>query len=157
MKIFAATLLALLAGTAALAGVYQPGDTFEGFTTKDQHDQIYTYEGGARLVIVAFAMSPGKAANAYLEKQPADFLGKHRALFISNIHGMPGIGRAFALPKMRKYPHRILLADAERFLDRYPSQEDKVTVLSLDEAGRITAVRFVDPAKELSGVFAPPK
>ncbi len=157
MKILSALLLALLAGTAAFADVYRVGDAFEAFATKDQHDKTYAYEGGARLVIVAFAMSPGKAANSFFEKQPADFLDKHQAVFISNIHGMPGIGRAFALPKMRKYPHRILLADAEHFLDRYPTQEDKLTVLSLDPAGKITAIRFVNPAKELAGVFAPAK
>ncbi|MDQ5981121.1 MAG: hypothetical protein QG602_4099 [Verrucomicrobiota bacterium] len=157
MKTITALLFALVAGVSAFAGVYQVGDTFETFTTKDQHDKAYTHERGTRLVIVAFAMSPGKAANAFYAKQPADFLGRHHAVFISNIHGMPGIGRAFALPKMRKYPHRILLADAEHFLDRYPTQEDKLTVLSLDEAGRITAIRFVDPAKELGSVFAPAK
>lgn len=157
MKTTATILLALVSFAPAFADVYKPGDAFEGFSTKDQHDKAYSYEGGVRLVIVAFTMSPGKAANAFFEKQPADFLAKHHAVFISNIHGMPGIGRAFALPKMRKYPHRILLADAEHFLDRYPSQEDKLTVLSLDQAGKVTAIRFVDPAKELAGVFAAAK
>ncbi len=157
MKTTATILLALVSVASAFADVYKPGDSFEAFSTKDQHEKAYSYEGGARLVIVAFTMSPGKAANAFFEKQPAGFLDKHHAIFISNIYGMPGIGRAFALPKMRKYPHRILLADAEHFLDRYPSQEDKLTVLSLDEAGKISGIRFVDPAKELAGVFAPAK
>ncbi len=157
MKTTATLFLVLLTAVAAAAAPYRVGDTFERFTTRDQHDKPYTYEGGARLVIVAFAMSPGKAANAFFEKQPADFLQRHQAVFISNIYGMPGIARTFAMPKMRRYPHRIILADAAHFLDRYPSEEDKLTVLSLDEAGKITALRFVDPAKELAGVFAPAK
>lgn len=156
MKVRALLLFCLL--TLGLAAApYRVGDTFEAFTTKDQHDRTFTYTGGSRLVIVAFAMGSGKAANGYFEDQPAGFLDQHLALFIANIHGMPGIGRAFALPKMRKYPHRILLADAEHFLARYPTEEDKLTVLTLDEAGTITAIRFIDPKKELAGLFAPAK
>jgi len=156
----------LFAGLIALAGStlsvsaaspYQAGDAFEGFTTMDQHEKGYTYSGGVRLVIVAFVMGTGKSANAYFEKQPADFLERHKAIFISNIYGMPGIGRTFALPKMRKYPHRILLADAEGFLARYPSQEDRLTVLRLDDQGKVAEINFVDPKKEMASIFAAAK
>lgn len=155
--VLAAFIAALSLPAAEPAGKYQPGDTFAVFTTKDQHEKDYTYPGGARLVIVAFEMGTGKATNAFLEKQPADFLDEHKAVFISNIHGMPGVGRMFALPKMKKYPHRILLADAENFLARYPSQDDMLTVLSLDEKGVVTDVRFVNPKKDLPALFAPAK
>ncbi len=143
----------LLLATALAAEPYRPGDRFEAFSTKDQHDRAYTYEGGARRVIVAFEMGSGKSANAFFEAQPADFLARHETIFLSNIHGMPGIARAFALPKMRKYPHRILLADGKDFLARYPTQEDQLTVLTLDAAGVIRDIRFVDPKRGLPAVF----
>jgi hypothetical protein len=134
---------------------YVVGDAFAGFSTRDQHDKPFTYTAGdTRLVIVSFVMGTGKAANAFFEKQPADFLAQHRALFLANIHGMPGIARTFAMPKMRKYPHRILLADAENFLARYPQQPDRLTAFALDEAGKITAIRFIDPKTELPALFA---
>ena len=98
-------------------------------------------------------MGSGKAANAFFEAQPADFLARHETIFLSNIHGMPGIARAFAMPKMRKYPHRILIADGKDFLARYPTQEDQLTVLSLDAAGVITDISFVDPKRGLPAVF----
>lgn len=151
-------LLLLLATCAGLRGqTYQEGDRFAAFSTKDQHDRPFTYEGGTRLVLVAFDMGTGKAANAFLERQPADFLARHRAVFLSNIHGMPGIARAFALPKMRKYPHRILLADGADFLARYPRRQDQLTVLDLDPEGRITGIRFVEPRNGLPAVFAAPR
>ena len=149
-------LLVTVIGLRA-AEPYKVGDVFASFATKDQHDKAYTYEGGARLVIVAFEMGAGKAANSFLEKQPASFLDAHKAIFISNIHGMPGIGRMFALPKMKKYPHRILLADAENFLARYPAKEDFLTVLSLDEKGVVTAIRHVDPKRQMETIFAAAK
>ena len=143
----------LLLAAALAAQTYRLGDRFAPFSTKDQHDRAFTYEGGARRVIVAFEMGSGKAANAFFEAQPADFLARHETIFLSNIHGMPGIARAFAMPKMRKYPHRILLADGKDFLARYPTQEDQLTVLSLDAAGVITDISFVDPKRGLSAVF----
>ena len=147
-------LLLVVFPVALAAAPYRPGDSLETFTTKDQHERTYTWDGKARLVLIAFEMGTGKATNAFLEKQPAGYLDDHTALFIANIYGMPGIGRAFALPKMRKYPHRILLADAEGFLDRYPHVEDRLTVLTLDAAGKVTAIRFVNPKQGLAGVFA---
>ena len=47
-----ATFLLLAAALAAQS--YRPGDRFEAFSTKDQHDRAFTYEGGAKRVIVAF-------------------------------------------------------------------------------------------------------
>jgi hypothetical protein len=146
---------------ATAAGAREPavapltvGETFPGLSTRDQHDRPYAWAGEARLVVVAFEMDTGKAANAFLEKQGADYLARRQALFVSNIHGMPGIARTFALPKMRKYPHRILLADGEHLLDRYPRQENHLTALELDGAGAITAIRFV-PKAEAARAFAP--
>ena len=40
-----------------------------------------------------------------------DFLASKKAVYMANIFGMPGIGRMFAMPKMKKYNHRIILAD----------------------------------------------
>ena len=157
---FLLVLLVLVGGSYASAFAaekYKVGDPFASFTTKDQHEKSYTFEAGTRLVVVAFEMGAGKAANAFLEKQPAEFLGAHKAIFVSNIHGMPGIGRMFALPKMKKYPHRILLADAEDFLARYPAQEDQLTVFTLDDKGVITGIRHVNPKKDMASIFAAAK
>lgn len=143
-----------LTHATATPAPYAIGEKLAAFSTRDQHDKPFVYDGSARLVIVSFAMGTGKAANAFFERQPPGFLAQHHALFIANIHGMPGIARAFALPKMRKYPHRILLADAEDFLIRYPQQDDRLTVLTLDDSGAIAAIRFVDPRKELPALFA---
>lgn len=144
------------AAGAATAEKYKVGDTFAAFSTKDQHDKPYTYEPGARLVIVSFEMGTGKAANTFFETKGAAFLGEQKAVFIANIYGMPGIARAFALPKMRKYPHRILLGDGADFLARYPEKEDFLTVLTLDGKGTITEIRHVNPKKEMATIFAVP-
>ena len=68
-------------------------------------------------------------------------------------YGMPGIGRVFAMPKIKKYPHRILLGDDEHLLDRYPEQKGKLTVFDFNPDGTITAIRFLDPEKDLDKLF----
>jgi hypothetical protein len=90
-------------------------------------------------------MSVGKAANRYLAEQGKDFLPSEHAIFVANIYGMPGIGRFFAMPKMKKYPHRIMLADAEGLLDAFPQEDGKVTVFELGAKGEIKAITFWDP------------
>ncbi len=143
-KIHYLSLLAFLAATV-LHGELQTGDTLPAFTVQDQHEVQYTLGDDVRYVIVSFDMSSGKATNKYLEEKGKDYLPGHSAVFLSNIHGMPWIGRKFALPKMRKYPHRILLADSETLLGDYPQQEDKMTVLELGPDHKIVSINFWDP------------
>ncbi|MGC4074655.1 MAG: hypothetical protein QM760_19570 [Nibricoccus sp.] len=160
MRAFFCPILAFfslaVASASQAAEPYKVGDAFDPFTTQDQHEKSYTFEPGVRTVIVSFTMSAGKAANRFFEKQPSTFLADQQAIFVSNIYGMPSVGRFFALPKMKKYPHRILLADAEHFLDRYPKQEDKLTVFHLTPEAHITAIEFVDPEKNLPAIFSSP-
>ena len=135
----------LLFSTASLQGAMQAGDTFPGFTVQDQHEVAYSLEKGVRYVIVSFDMPSGKATNKYLEEQGADFLPENNAVFLSNIYGMPWVGRKFALPKMKKYPHRILIADDENLLTDYPQKKGQVTVLELDADFTIKGIKYWDP------------
>lgn len=147
----------VFAGAARAADVYKTGDVLEAFSVNDAKGAPYAYAPGQLdFLIVSYAMSPGKAVNKYLAGKPADYLEKHRAAFLANIYGMPGIGRFFALPKMAKYDHRILLADSETLLLRHPSKDGLVTVFSFDAKGAITRIRQLDPDKELDGLFAAP-
>jgi hypothetical protein len=154
-SLLAATLaLALSAAGAFATELYKTGDAFVPFTTKDQHEKDYVFAPGPRLVIVSFEMAEGKAANAFFAEKGAAFLDEQKAVFVANIYGMPAVGRFFALPKMKRYPHRILLADAETFLERYPREENKLTVLRLDPAGAVTGIEFIAPEKGLPALFA---
>ncbi len=129
------------AGESVLAA----GDTFPVITAQDQHEKPIAIEKGVRHVMVTFSMGVGKKANKYFAGKGAGFLPQNNAILVNDIHPMPGVGRVFALPKMRKYPHRILLADEEGLLDPFPQKDDMVTVFDLDADMRITAIRFWDP------------
>lgn len=135
--------------------LYQVGDKFVSFSTNDQHEKPVRVSPatGTKHLIISFTMGSGKEANRFFAKKGATFLDEHEAKFLANIYGMPGIGRMFALPKMKKYPHRILLGDDEHLLDRVPIQKGKLTVLEFDQDNRISRIRFMDPKRELGGLF----
>tara|TARA_B110000037_G_scaffold216733_1_gene276416 strand:+ start:364 stop:840 length:477 start_codon:yes stop_codon:yes gene_type:complete len=139
-----ATLLAFFSAQA-FADTLVSGDAFPTISATDQHEAPYAITNDTAHVIVSFDMTPGKKANAYLEEQGASFLPDNKAIFIANIYGMPGIGRFFAIPKMQKYPHRILLADEKGLLDNFPTEKGKVTVFTLDSTNTITGISFWNP------------
>ncbi len=149
-----ASFFLFLAPGLFAADPYRVGDKLDAFTVNDQHEKPYTFvPGKVTTVIVSFNMSEGKEANGYFAKKGAAWLPDHKAAFIANIYGMPSVGRFFALPKMKKYPHPILLGDAEKLLERYPVSKGKLTVLSLNDSGNITEIRHLDPEKELDKLF----
>lgn len=127
---------------------YQKGSAVAPFKAADQHGRAYTFQKGTRFLLVSFDMATGKKANKVLHEKGAAYLPGKKAVYVANIYGMPGIGRAFALPKMRKYAHPIVLADAKGLLDRFPSQKGKVTVLSLTPRGVVSKVSYWEPKTE---------
>ncbi|TAE78585.1 MAG: hypothetical protein EAZ65_04295 [Verrucomicrobia bacterium] len=127
---------------------YVEGATIKAFTAKDQHEQEYRFDAAAtRYLLVSHDMDTGKKANGALTALGKDHLSEKQAVYVANIHGMPGIGRMFALPKMKKYSHRIILGDDAALIADFPEQTGKVTVLGL-EKGKVVSVAYWDPATE---------
>ena len=142
---FAAAVLSL---GIAHAAPYVVGAKVESFTAKDQHEQAFTFKPEeTKFLLVSHDMETGKKANAALNALGKDYLGTKKAVYVANIHGMPGIGRMFAMPKMRKYVHRIILGDDEALIAKFPEQKDKVTVLKLD-GGKVNSITYWSPGAE---------
>lgn len=141
--------LALLVSNAAVwAGPYQAGSRVAPFQAADQHGQAFRFDpASTRFLVVTHDMETGKAANAAFEKKGGAYLTERKAVYLANIHGMPGIGRKFALPKMRKYPHRIILGDDAALIANFPEQKGKATVLAL-AGGKVGKVSYWDPRSE---------
>jgi hypothetical protein len=122
------------------------GSAFPKMEGMDQHEKAIGIGPGTQHVVITFTMGMGKKANKYFAEKGASFLEENDLILINDIHGMPAVGRVFALPKMRKYPHRIFLADADGLLEPFPSKEGMATVFDLDDNMNIVAIRFWDPA-----------
>lgn len=151
-RLFALTLVAAGAfATPASAAPYAVGEKVESFQAQDAAGKAFSFDPGAtRFLLVSPDMDTGKKANAALDALGAGYLPGKKAVYVANIHGMPAIGRKFALPKMRKYAHRIILGDDAALMSRFPKQSGKVTVLALS-GGKVASIRYWSPDGEALG------
>ena len=133
----------------AAAAPYEKGSKVEAFTSKDQHDNAFTLKPSeTRFLLVSHDMDTGKKANAVLTTVGPENLKRDKVVYLANIHGMPGVGRMFALPKMRKYSHTIILGDDADLIAKFPEQAGKVTVLKLAD-GKVAGVSYWTPGAEV--------
>jgi hypothetical protein len=130
------------------------GDAVPVIKAKDQHGRDFSSTNGVRFLLVVAERGSAKAANQKLTEQGADFLETNRAAYLMDIHAMPAVARWFALPKMRKYPQRIILVDAAATLAGFPRRAGAVTVVELSPAGRVVKISFWNPEHEpVAGCF----
>lgn len=136
------------------AGQLSVGDAVPAIVANDQHGAAFAITNGIRFLLVVKEMAAAKSANQKLAAAGAGFLEQHHAAYLMDIHTMPAIARVFALPKLRKYPHRIVLVASADALAAFPAQPDRVTVLALTPAGRVEKISYWDPTLEpVAGIF----
>jgi hypothetical protein len=135
-----------LPGISTRAAPLAAGDAVPVFSAKDQRGKDFTFTNGVQFLLVATERACGTSANHQLADQGAGFLEKHQAVYVMDIHAMPGVARFFALPKMRTYPQRIVLVETAGTLAWVPTQPGRVTVLELTPAGRIQKISYWNPA-----------
>ncbi|PHO12153.1 hypothetical protein CPG38_09480 [Malaciobacter marinus] len=117
-------------------------DEISSFSLANQFNQKKTIDSNINILIVSFEKNTGKEVNEFLEEKNPNFLENHNAVFIANISGMPMfITKMFALPKMRKYKHEILLIYDEKE-NRFKAKEGMSTLYRL-ENGIIKSIEFI--------------
>ena len=133
----------------ASADPYKDGDRVVSFQAQTQHDKAFTLKPAeTRFLLVSHDMETGKKANAVLTTVGPENLSNKKVVYLANIHGMPSVGRMFALPKMRKYSHTIILGDDAALIAKFPEQKDRVSVLKLVD-GKVASVQYWNPGTEL--------
>lgn len=152
-------MIAIVAVTTALALVpanaapYATGSKVEAFSAKTQHDKEFTLKPAeTRFLLVSHDMETGKKANAVLTTVGPENLTRNKVVYLANIYGMPGIGRMFAFPKMRKYSHTIVIGDDAKLIAKFPEEKNKVTVLKLS-GGKVASVKYWSPGAEPLDTF----
>jgi hypothetical protein len=143
-----AIAVTLLGSALSLAAPYAVGQRVDSFQAKDQHENAFSLKPAeTRFLLVSHDMETGKKANAVLTALGKEFLPDKKAVYVANIHGMPGVGRMFALPKMKKYAHQIVLGDDADLIARFPQQAGKVTVIALTDA-KVKSIQYWDPGSD---------
>jgi hypothetical protein len=146
-KCAAILFMTLMGMTLSSAEPYAKGGKIDSFKAKDQHDVDYHFKpADMKYLLVSHDMETGKKANAVLTTLGKDYFSNHKAAYLANIHGMPGIGRMFAIPKMKKYAHRIILGDDPELIAKFPMQAGKVTVIAISE-GKVQSISYWSPGE----------
>jgi len=132
-----------------------PGMQMPPLTLSDQHDVEASIGTETRFVVFARDMDGGDIVEEALEEDGPALLAGADAVFVSDIHRMPGvITTLFALPSMRKRPYRMLLDREGAATADLPSEEDKVSLIRLDDL-EIKSVDYIDaPAQLRSALLA---
>lgn len=145
-------LVALVAAIGAFAAPYHIGDTFIPFSLEDQFGKKHPMETMPKIMILAFEKSSGMMANDYLASQENGYLAKHNAVLVVDISQMPKfVAESFALPKIRKYAHPVLLIRDEEFGLKFPSKEDKLTIFRF-KGNSLSSIRYISTSTELKEV-----
>lgn len=145
-------LLSLLVmGLSLFAGEFKIGDKIGSFSMLNQHDHKVTIDDNVTKILVSAKKDTSADINDYLNKKSKMFLKNKHAVFIANISGMPSIiTKMFALPKMRKYNHDVLLVyDSED--NRFVFKDDMSTLYTL-ENGVIKDISYFTKA-DLDNIF----
>ena len=124
------------------------GEALPLIVATNQFGTPFRWTTNVQFLLVATEMNCAKAANHRLAEQGPDFLATNRAAFLMDVHTMPAVARWFAFPKLRKYPHKIVLVDAAETLSSLPTGTNAVTILKVTTAGRLEKVSFWQPASQ---------
>lgn len=129
------------------AATWAVGDALPEISAQDQFGTNFILTTNVQFLLVAMEMDCSKVANQRLAPLGADFLKTNRAAYLMDVHTMPAVARFFAFPKLRRYPHPIVLADSATMLTNMPVQAGRVSVLKLS-AGRIEKISYWNPVNE---------
>jgi hypothetical protein len=145
---FAYTILLLvcLAASGARAALYQAGESVAGLKMKDQQGAKVTFEPGeVRFILFD---TPGESGPSESPQDP-DWFKRNQALIVVNLSEFSGFKRRIAWSRIKEKPFRIWAVEDATVAARFPKEEGKFTVVQLDEKGKIVAIRFAAPGKEL--------
>lgn len=136
----------LLIANSACANPYQAGENFNGFSAVDQHGQSVAFKAGSAKFVIFD--TPGESGSSVQPKDP-NWFEDQRALLVVNLSELSTFKCKIARSRLADKPFRALLVEDASVAGKFPQKEKKLTVLSLDDSGKIIAIQFAAPGKEL--------
>jgi hypothetical protein len=144
-------------GLAAPAGgePYAVGSVLPALSLEDQHGETRTLDASVRVVLFSRDMDGGGVVKQALADDGPDFLGRNRAVYVTDVSAMPGLVlRLMARPAMRRRPYPMLLDEQGDATADFPSQKGKATLLFLEHS-KVLRVAYAGTAAELREALEP--
>ncbi|MGM0615649.1 MAG: hypothetical protein ACQES7_08795 [Pseudomonadota bacterium] len=130
----------------------QTGDAFPSLQLPDAFGNAYQlpYPGVRHVLFSADMDANDLMEQSFGELDKGDFTAAG-LVYVADISGMPRlVARLFAIPSLRDYPFRVLLAREAEQLAMLPRQEGTVSVISLSQNGEVEKLDFVRDDKNLT-------
>jgi hypothetical protein len=142
-----AVLVVVLAAPAG--GAYEVGEVLEPFALTDQHGRQHSVDVSMRAILFTREMGAGDVAKQALAQGGAELLAAARAVYVSDLSGMPAaVRRLMALPRLRRRPYPILIDTDGAQTQRFPGGAGAPTLLVLEQL-RLVEVRAPASPDEL--------
>ncbi len=160
-KLILGLLLSLLFTLPSLGDSYktkvhkmiEQNSTIEPFTLNEQFGKEHTLENMPKLLICSFGKDTGVLISNYFNAQDTDYLAKYNVKLMADVSSVPSLLRStFILPKIKKYNFEILISTDSKFSELFPREEDKLTVLKL-ENGVVQETIFIRNEAELKEII----
>ena len=148
-------VLAGLPQPASAAG-YGLGSTLEKVTLADQFGARHVIDERVNVIVLTRDMAASDVIKAALGHDGKALLDQYRAVYVSDVSGMPTLVRQYlALPKLKERAYPMLLDTNGDFSARLPSRDKSATLLFL-QGRKIVAVEYVaTPATFVPTLKAP--
>lgn len=150
---FKKLILTAFLAVGLFANTLTTGNEVPTLKIKDQFEQEHVLDANTKTIIFSATKDEASTIRDFInEKGKAEFLTSNNIAYIADITGMPSlVTKFFAMPKMKKYEFPILLID-EQNKDLFPIQEDKISIISL-ENGKVSDIKYVKTIEDLNSFF----
>ena len=133
--------------------VIEQNSTIEPFTLNDQFGKAHALEKIPKLLICSFGKASGVLIANYFNRQTTDYVLVHDIKLMADVSSVPSLLRSmFIVPKMKKYNFEILIVTESKFAERFPKEENNLTVLKI-ENNIVKEITFVDDETKLKAII----
>ena len=144
-------IIAVFLTSLAWAKPLDINDSLPIITLNDQFGNSHTIDKNVSKIIISFDKKSSVLANKFisLKKDSAHYLSENNMAFIANISAMPSlITKLFAMPKMKKYKHTILLIDDDKN-DMFLTKKRHISIYHIENA-KVKNITYVKDLEELN-------
>ena len=128
------------------------GNSLAPLTLNDQFEKPHTVSADTQKIIFAFSKDMGHMSNEFFAKQDADYLTKHKAVFIADVSSAPSLIRSmFIMPGLKDFKHTVLVIEDKNVAASYRIDAKKEQIMILDVKDMvIEKINYVSDAASLA-------
>ena len=128
------------------------GNSLESLKLNDQFEKPQSLKADTTKVIFAFSKDMGHMSNEFFDKQDADYLAKHNAVFVADVSGAPSLIRSmFIMPGLKEFKHTVLVIEDKNVAASYRIEAHKEAIMIVEINNFIIEnISYVSSEEELS-------